>query len=596
MPPKLEEIINKALEKDRELRYRHASDIGTDLKRLRRDSSSGRMSATGAQSIQAPAVDMTSSTASSVPVRGAARPVRTKYIVVAAAGVLLAAIGFAVYHFKGATIAPSGPARVTQISHWKKPMDGARLSPDGHAVAFTSPVGGVAQVFIMLISGGEPLQLTNDSADKVLDSFSADGTEIYYRPGTNDVWVVPTLGGNPNRLALGYAVAPSADGRWLYYAKMGVIFRSGKSGLGEEEVYHFNKPGLRPRRILPFPTGDHLLVFLSNPQSEMQDFRAYDVNTQTRTALELGEVSANPLDAVWSEPGKTVLLSRRVNGLTNIWKYTLQDNALAQVTFGAGPDFSPMVDPGGKGIYFVNGKSSGLLTAYNTRTKESTNVVEDATQPAIFRDGKRLMYITVPDQERAEVWVSNIDGSQKLKVATTTSGSLATGTWAPDNLHLTFMEEETAGKPDKPYVVAADSGRPRELNGIGVVIQNIEWSADQKSVYLNGLGGSEWTIWKENVDGSNLEKFVEGCGEAFDVSPDGEYLLNLVPGRKRPESTSYLYPIASAPCCCPGWRLLELGLLLMASPSCMLSSQKDASQSTVRPGGTACLSESHRLR
>src|SRR6201987_4260135 len=93
VPPKLEEIINKALEKDRELRYRHASDIGTDLKRLRRDSY-GRMSATGAQSIQAPdVVDMTSSTASSVPVRGAARPVRTKYIV-AAAGVLLAAIGF----------------------------------------------------------------------------------------------------------------------------------------------------------------------------------------------------------------------------------------------------------------------------------------------------------------------------------------------------------------------------------------------------------------------------------------------------------------------------------------------------------------------
>src|SRR6201993_1654965 len=529
VPPKLEEIINKALEKDRELRFRHASDIGTDLKRLRRDSS-GRMSATGAQSIQAPdVVDMTSSTASSVPVRGAARPVRTKYIVVAAAGVLLAAIGFAVYHFKGATVAPSGPARVTQISHWKKPMDGARLSPDGHAVAFTSPVGGVPQVFIMLISGGEPLQLTNDSADKVLDSFSADGTEIYYRPGVNDVWVVPTLGGNPNRLALGYAVAPSPDGRWLYYAKMGAIFRSDKSGLGEEEVYHFNKPGLRPRRILPFPTGDHLLVFLSNPQSEVQGFRAYDVNSQTRTAIELGGVPANPLDAVWAEPGKTVLLSRSVNGLTNIWKYTLQDNALAQVTFGAGPDFSPMVDPGGKGIYFVNGKSSGLLTAYNTRTKESTNVVEDATQPAISRDGKRLMYITVPDQERAEVWVSNIDGSQKLKVATTTSGSLATGTWAPDNLHLTFMEEETAGKPDKPYVVAADSGRRYELTGIGVVIQNILWSADQKTVYLNGLSGSGWIIWKENVDGSNLEKFIEECGEGFDVSPDGRYLLNLMP-------------------------------------------------------------------
>src|SRR5207253_2023332 len=42
LPPKLEEIIYKALEKDREVRYQHASDVRTDLKRLKRDTSSGR--------------------------------------------------------------------------------------------------------------------------------------------------------------------------------------------------------------------------------------------------------------------------------------------------------------------------------------------------------------------------------------------------------------------------------------------------------------------------------------------------------------------------------------------------------------------------
>ncbi len=42
LPPKLEEIINKALEKDRSLRYQHASDIRTDLQRLKRDTDSGR--------------------------------------------------------------------------------------------------------------------------------------------------------------------------------------------------------------------------------------------------------------------------------------------------------------------------------------------------------------------------------------------------------------------------------------------------------------------------------------------------------------------------------------------------------------------------
>ncbi len=52
LPAKLEDIINKALEKDRDLRYQAASDIRTDLKRLRRDTDSGRMSSTGSGTVQ----------------------------------------------------------------------------------------------------------------------------------------------------------------------------------------------------------------------------------------------------------------------------------------------------------------------------------------------------------------------------------------------------------------------------------------------------------------------------------------------------------------------------------------------------------------
>jgi len=56
LPPKLEEIINKALEKDRKLRYQTASDLCADLKRLKRDTESGRMAAIAALSDRRPAV------------------------------------------------------------------------------------------------------------------------------------------------------------------------------------------------------------------------------------------------------------------------------------------------------------------------------------------------------------------------------------------------------------------------------------------------------------------------------------------------------------------------------------------------------------
>src|SRR6266436_4752647 len=51
LPPKLEDIINKALEKDRNLRYQHAADIRTDLQRLKRDTDTGRAIAASSGSI-----------------------------------------------------------------------------------------------------------------------------------------------------------------------------------------------------------------------------------------------------------------------------------------------------------------------------------------------------------------------------------------------------------------------------------------------------------------------------------------------------------------------------------------------------------------
>ncbi|HXN26525.1 MAG TPA: protein kinase [Candidatus Acidoferrales bacterium] len=527
-PAKLEEIINKALEKDRDLRYQHASEMRADLKRLRRDTDSGRISSSGSGEVQGLAPETASSSASAVAVQRFEKPARTNYVLVLACVALLAAV-IAAYHFWPRSNTPSGPSKVTQISQWNKPMNDARLSPDGHAVAFVSPVGGIAQVFLMLSSGGEPLQLTNDEGDKFVNAFSPDGKEVYYARflGRDEVWAVPTLGGAPRPVVSAYSVVPSPDGAFIYYWKSDSagIFRTGKSGLNEELVYNPEGSGMSFIPLLLFPGGSDLLAAAGQMYSP--NFRFYRINMTSHKAVDLGDVSGND-DVAWEEPGNTVLFSRNVNGLTNIWRYNLKDQSLTQITFGAGPDFSPMPDPEAKGVYYVNGKSSGFLTAYDVHSKESKDIAsEDATQPIISPDGKRVMYITLPARDRSELWVSDIDGGNKVKIAR--GEILGTGTWAQDNFHLSF-DESGASAEDKAYIVGADGSGLRQLLRTKNSIWDVVWSPDQKSFYVAGpeKGSQILTVWKLNADGSNSEKFVDNCAQVSDIDPSGQYLIGVV--------------------------------------------------------------------
>ena len=452
----------------------------------------------------------------------------------AAAAVALLAVGWAAYHFGGSGKgSSSAPGKITQISHWDKLMDQARLSPDGHTVAFSSPVNGLRQVFVILASGGEPLQLTNDEGDKFVSNFSTDGTEIYLEKlhGTGETWSVPTLGGNAKRVLTGFAAAPSPDGKSIYYARAQTrsVFRGDRAGMGEDEVVTLDPKAWPVARILPFPDGKKLLVITASTISTLELFHAYVADVATRGVEDLGQFEGNGQDVVWSEAGKSVLYGRTVNGLTNIWKMNVGDKSLSQVTFGPGPDRSPMPDPGGKGIYVVNGKSTDYLTAYNTRTKASVDIAgENATQPAVSHDGKRLMYVTNPSRDRSEMWVADVDGGNKTKLAQ--GAALATATWALDDEHLIFFSEED-GKATKFYTVKPDgSGMKTYTAPETLTVVSVSWSPDQKTLFVSGAerGSKTLSIWRESTEGSTLEKMVEGCGIAFDAAADGKYLLSWV--------------------------------------------------------------------
>lgn len=216
-------------------------------------------------------------------------------------GLLVVGGALAAYFLRGSSTAP---AKVTQISHWNKPIVDPTLSPDGHAVAFTSSVEGFNQVFVMLASGGEPLQLTNNSVDKQVEGFSPDGTQIYYSNDFtgNESFSVPTLGGAPSIVAPGFSLAQSSDSEVFYYIKtrINTVFRKPRTGASEESVFR-SPEGMTPVKILPFPDGKELLIVVGNDTVQgSTSVGLYRVNLDTHASQKISDISGTPTGLVWS--------------------------------------------------------------------------------------------------------------------------------------------------------------------------------------------------------------------------------------------------------------------------------------------------------
>jgi eukaryotic-like serine/threonine-protein kinase len=99
------------------------------------------------------------------------------------------------------------------------------LSPDGRSLAFTAGVNGRRQVFIQLLNGGEPLQITHDDTDHLFPRWTqSSGSVVYFSPATpggsqGTLWEISALGGPPRKLAssLGAGDVGGSDSLLTYF-------------------------------------------------------------------------------------------------------------------------------------------------------------------------------------------------------------------------------------------------------------------------------------------------------------------------------------------------------------------------------------------
>jgi serine/threonine protein kinase/Tol biopolymer transport system component len=562
IPAELERIIGKALEKDRDLRYQNATELRADLKRLRRDLGSGRISnmsdssafSSGTHPAASSSLAAAASGATPPPAAPASHPSNSAVLAAAASRntgkvvslavivlILLIAAGYGVYYFAFSPRGPEGPLKITKISSWNKTMANPALSPDGRTMAFTSPVDGYDQVFVMLTSGAEPLQLTKDEGNKTVRGFSSDGTEIYFAQtlGEYEIWSIPTLGGAAKHLASGRVVAASPDGQFLYVVKNdNQIVRIPKSGSGEEPVYTLPKfAGLKA-----YPDGQALLVSTINTGGPVLLER---LDLSSRKIEKVADLPDTASVGSWAIPGKSLYLTRRINGISNIWEYSLDDHSFRQVTFGPGPDFSPMSDPNGKGVYFVNGRSAGTLTLYRFATKQFSDIVnEDATQPDLSNDGRRLAYITLPEPGRADIWATDLAGGAPVKLAT--GNHMETLGWSNDAAK--FLYGVRINDQEQIFLINADGTHAQQLNWSGNFVGFAIFDPGDQSIILGTVDKDRRTPenWRIFLNGSPPVLLSQNCGIAVGVSPDHNFLIGTILWGDNPGL--YQYSLADKKC------------------------------------------------
>jgi Tol biopolymer transport system component/tRNA A-37 threonylcarbamoyl transferase component Bud32 len=525
VPDELERAIAKCLEKDRDLRYQHASDLRADLKRLRRDTTSG-------QSVAHPA-------AVSVRRRRSALP-----WIAAAALVGAAAFGGWLWWGRHGEVS-TGPTRIVPFTTDGGYKSNPKLSPDGEKVAYEWR----GDIYVKAVGiGTRPIRVTQDEAQEVSPVWSPDGRQIaFVREAENGdaIYTVPSLGGQERKLVdvkgpvLVYAtflpaLSWSPDGRWLAFAE--------KASEGEPaRIVRLALDTLQKQPVTSPPEhteGDSFPEFSPDGAQlafvRSGSFEAYanrDVWVQRVEGGPARQLTHGRYDTcrglAWTSAGTEVLFTVAGGGGTSTFRVGM-DGGEPQPVVGAAQNAGfvsirgrrmvyQQMTPSPSDIWRVPSRRSSLLGQAPEKLIASS--MEDAN-PDWSPDGRRIAFQSYRSGA-PNIWICEADGSNPAQL-TSFDSNTGTPRWSPDGRRLVFDSVE-AGDWNL-YVIDADGGVPRRLTPEPSDDYRGAWSRDGKWIYFGSNRGGRTQIWKIPSEGGPAVQVTRGGGSYGEVSRDGRYL------------------------------------------------------------------------
>ncbi len=509
LPPKLQEIIEKLLEKDRELRYQSAADLRGDLKRLKRDTESGRkvapMSSTWSPSAAAvSSASQASSAANRAPsssaVVAAASQHKTGTGVAILLGVLiLLAAGYGIYSL----ISRNRPQPFQNISVTKVTENGnvteAAISPDGKYILSLVRENGMASLSLRNVPTNSITQV-EPPAEVYYNGlrFSPDGNYLYFvrsDPGNDEMkylYRAPLLGGVPERLAadVDSNVTFSPDGRRVAFLR-------------------YDNPEQGKYQLIVRPT-----------------------DGGEETVLTSGSNGQGLYSPAWSPDGKKIVCVglQPGNALTGLVEVNASSGQRNLLLGSAGALALPTWMPDGSGLLLLE---SNWATRFNRQQIEFMSYPEGKITP-VTRDTNSYSELSLASTGQLLATVLS-EGRWNLFVGTSASGGadaravapaaqFTNFTWTHDGRilddkdgELHWINPETGAWGIIPTKPDAGTGDPREC-------------ADrQHLIFTIGLAGNgSQSIWRADVSGGNLKQLTNGKLDNYPVcSPDSRWVYFL---------------------------------------------------------------------